>query len=196
MSKREEILYTNDLDKLWESVIEKRESNEILTTRLNTCSMMIETVLSSDSDFKEKKDFVNRITRFSSELAPFRKTTELISVNAQAYVKKLRLKPTNRKHYHVPAPKKKNLRHEHVVPCAFFANHIMEKQPNRVEVYQILLRFGIRSIITDQEDDALRKSKLTKTMPVDWDFNQNPFLRYQGIEDFQGLTLKPENLYP
>jgi len=90
--------------------------------------------------------------------------------------------------------KSKNLKHgeksivEHVVPVSIIIEKVMEcyakhKKISVAEIENVIKEWSFLALISMDDDKKLRYSRLTKTMPEDWD-GKNKFARYEeaGIE--------------
>jgi len=179
---------------LWEKIINKRKENAALKQRLETCSKMIDACLKSNSTEKEKLELTKKVIRVSSEINDFRKTADIISDSANQFVldngKELRSGNIS-----LPRVMKKELRHEHLVPCSILANVIISEKTNDKAIYEILLKNGIRAIITKEEDKKIDNKNLRSNMPLSWRLGDNPFIRYTE-SDVNTLNIKAANISP
>ena len=182
------------MQELWENIINERKENTILMQRLETCSKMIEACLESNSTEKEKLELIKKVIRVSSEINDFRKTADIISDSANQFVldngKKLR-----NGNISLPREMKKKLRHEHLVPCSILANIIVSEKANDKAIYEVLLKNGIRAIITKEEDIKIDKMNLKSNMPLSWRLGDNPFIRYTE-SNVNKLSIKATKISP
>lgn len=65
----------------------------------------------------------------------------------------------------------KNLVGDHAVPVSVVVDQIYSDQQiySTSDISRIIRKLGVRAVITKQEDNILKKKKLTKNMPDDWD---------------------------
>lgn len=172
------------------SVIEQRERT--LRTRLEVFSNIISSTISDERlPANENKKLVNKLIRIASENGVHhRKSADLISKNAVTKIRSqfgdLGTYPTLK----VPQKDRKLFRHEHVVPCMVLSRYLVEnKIQSSSEVFDVLLRHGMRAIILAEEDKLLSKQK----MPDGWSVGDNPFARYPNSISLQ---IKPPELFP
>lgn len=70
---------------------------------------------------------------------------------------------------------------EHVVPVSVIVNKVSElKKPTEEEIVKIVKEWTIIAAITQEEDADLRKGKLSKTMPKNWN-GCDLFARYRKV---------------
>ena len=76
---------------------------------------------------------------------------------------------------------------EHLVPVSEL-NRMLSLNPHQAweRIAKILLKYGPRAVITPSEHDRLKKRKLLKRMPLNWD-RKNPLARYEEV----GIKLVP-----
>ena len=72
---------------------------------------------------------------------------------------------------------------EHSIPKNIIVRKLLEKENTKANAKNILEKYLHLLVITKEEDDKLRKAKLFKNMPDDWD-GKDPYARYKkvGIE--------------
>ncbi|WP_339631441.1 hypothetical protein [uncultured Sneathiella sp.] len=182
------------MNDIWYEIIQIRSENQEPMERIRTCASMIDACLHSKSSKKEKRELTNRLVQISSELGDFRRSADTISEDARSFVNQIgqwRRDDTLR----TPRDRKKELIHEHLVPCAYLSKTIVSSHFNTGETFKLLLEYGIRCIVLKSEDTKINNAKLNKTMPEDWQIGHNPFIRYQlaGISRF---TIKEKYIYP
>lgn len=179
---------------IWDELIQVRSENNDLSQRIRTCASMIVACLNSESSEKEKRGLINRLVRISSEIGTFRNSADAISEEALSFINQHgEDQPDGTRR--TPNKLKKQLIHEHLVPCTFLSKAIVERRPNTEKIHKLLLENGIRCIVLDQEDRKLVAAKLGQSMPEDWQLGHNPFLRYRqaGINNF---TVKESHIRP
>lgn len=187
------------MDNLWQQVVEKRSNNSSLLRRIDTCTAMISACMNSGSEDKEKVKLIGPIIRLSSEVGVFRRSADAMSEEAISFIKANAVSKRNAASGEdilvLPGYQKKQLRHEHVVPCAFLAKLFVADGLDSARVGEELLKTGLRSIISIAEDTKINGHGLQKRMPKNWKIGDNPFLRYVvgGVSD---LIVKPENIDP
>ena len=97
---------------------------------------------------------------------PALKTTDFTSPKAQAKLKK---------------GETHGIVREHVVPVSVIVNKVSElKKPTEEEIVKIVKEWTIIAAITQEEDADLRKGKLSKTMPKNWN-GCDLFARYRKV---------------
>jgi|GEM_PF-5664218 len=70
---------------------------------------------------------------------------------------------------------------EHIVPVSTLNEIILtNKNPKQDRIAKILLRFGARAVITNEEHESLKKHELSKNMPSNWN-SKNIFERYRIV---------------
>lgn len=80
---------------------------------------------------------------------------------------------------------KKYLVHEHTVPRMFLTDYILKNNFNVKEIHLLLENFCRAVIVTKDEDAILKKFKLNKTMPLDWNWETgSPYARYASSNIF------------
>ncbi|OUR80383.1 hypothetical protein A9Q83_01400 [Alphaproteobacteria bacterium 46_93_T64] len=180
--------------KIWNELIQLRSENQDLSQRIRTCASMIVACLNSESSDKEKRELTNRLVRVSSEIGDYRRSADAISEEARLYIAQFGEKRRNGI-VRIPKELKKDLMHEHLVPCAFLSQTIFSSRPSREEIHKLLIEYGIRCIVLKEEDDKINAAKLNKSMPENWQLGHDPFLRYQlaGINNF---TVKERHIHP
>jgi|GEM_PF-3926210 len=159
------------MNAVWESVIETRVRDKTLGNRLSLFSNMI--LVAKNSDYRGREKIILDLIRKSSETGSFRNTAEIISLEAfNEIVQKF---PKNSRGNHVvPKISKKLFRHEHIIPCKHLKNYILKNKLEQNQIKDLLLKNGVRAIITIEEDYNLPKMD----MPEKWAFGHNPFKRY------------------
>jgi hypothetical protein len=182
------------MDQLWQDVQRIREGNVALKQRLETCSKMIAVCQVSNSTKKEKLELIKRVIRISSEIGNFRNNADVISLSAKNFVLKngRELRSGN---ISLPREMKKELRHEHLIPCSVLANIFFLENAEENQIYDALLRNGIRAIITTDEDSKIDERNLRSKMPQEWKLGANPFVRYvkSGLNE---IVVKPGYFSP
>lgn len=148
------------MEEIHRKAIEIRRNKNELIARLDTFSNIIHYSLDSIDNDNERiiRSIINRLVRESSEVGSYLNTTDLIAVKT---------------------PRKKERRHEHVVPCNCITNYLIDNKHklSKKDICDVLLNNGLRAIISISDDKKLNQ----KSMPSNWEFGMNPLMRYKPI---------------
>ena len=84
-----------------------------------------------------------------------------------------------------------SLRHEHIIPRSFLADWLIKKyskeSATREKIFDDLARFCLGCVLTQNEDDSIRKD-LTSKMPKDWN-QEDPWARYREAFQNREVTI-------
>jgi hypothetical protein len=80
--------------------------------------------------------------------------------------------------------------YEHSIPASLVRARLLNLQPVREDVAQILAAAGPVAMLLREEDDVLRRSGMRSSMPVGWRWGDDPLARYRAA----GITMAEQTI--
>ena len=75
---------------------------------------------------------------------------------------------------------------EHPVPANIITDLLYKNRKDKKKMLKVLKATDLVTVLTYEENDEINKSRLTSSMPNEWEiFQDNPFVRYtiSGVEN-------------